>query len=215
MDLTLGVNTALGHLDSAMLVEHIAARTRRFEPDLSGVEYEDLRVPVRAIQDSTAWEEKRETKHWPEFLEMFKDKKEKLSVAPKAPGAPHTLIITASGIRAADVVRAVKGLGGKEGGVAKLFAKHIKLKEAVESCRKMRMTIGVGTPQRIFDVLDEGALSTQHLKRICIDASYIDLKKRGILDMKDTQVPLIKLLTRTDLKERYEADVAPVKLLFY
>jgi protein CMS1 len=96
-----------------------------------------------------------------------------------------------------------------------------------------RMTIGVGTPLRISSLLDEGqsttkpeiflitanalvgALSAKHLKRIVVDASYIDQKKRGILDMKDTQPPLIKLLTRADFKERYGAKEKGIHLMFY
>lgn len=40
--------------------------------------------------------------------------------------------------------------------VAKLFAKHIKLKEAMDMAKKTRMGIGVGTPQRIADLLESG-----------------------------------------------------------
>ena len=40
--------------------------------------------------------------------------------------------------------------------MAKLFAKHIKFKEAVEMVQKNRMNIGVGTPQRITDLLEDG-----------------------------------------------------------
>lgn len=78
-----------------------------------------------------------------------------------------------------------------------------------------RISIGVGTPQRINDLLEDGALSAKHLKRIIVDASYIDQKKRGILDMKETQMPLVKLLTRSDLRDRYEDGEVPTKMLFY
>lgn len=50
---------------------------------------------------------------------------------------------------------------------------------------------------------DLGALSSTHLERVIVDASHIDMKKRGILDMKETQVPLMQLLTRTDFKQKY------------
>lgn len=84
-----------------------------------------------------------------------------------------------------------------------------------------RMPIGVGTPQRIFELLEDGkrvipcethvlltdrspgALSAKHLKRIVIDASHIDAKKRGILDMKELQCPLVKLLNEAALRLRY------------
>lgn len=40
--------------------------------------------------------------------------------------------------------------------VTKLFAKHIKLQEAIDTCKKIKMNIGVGTPKRIIDLLDNG-----------------------------------------------------------
>jgi protein CMS1 len=58
----------------------------------------------------------------------------------KPTGAPHTLVVTASGIRAADVFRALKtGLpkqGIKDPNVAKLFAKHMKVAEQVAHLKK-------------------------------------------------------------------------------
>lgn len=40
--------------------------------------------------------------------------------------------------------------------VAKLFAKHIKIEEAKQFLERSRVSIGVGTPQRIIDLLDSG-----------------------------------------------------------
>jgi protein CMS1 len=48
-------------------------------------------------------------------------------------------------------------------------------------------------------LLEEQALSTKNLKRVVVDVSYIDQKKRGILDMKDLHESLIKLLLRKEL----------------
>ena len=53
------------------------------------------------------------------------------------------------------------------------------------------------------------------LERIVVDASHIDQKKRGMLDMKETQAPLVQLLTRPSLKDRYEAAEGRIQLLFY
>lgn len=64
------------------------------------------------------------------------------------------------------------------------------------TCR--RVDYGVGTPDRLSALLEDGALSTANLKRVVIDVSYIDQKKRGILDMKDLHEPLIKLLLRKE-----------------
>jgi protein CMS1 len=58
----------------------------------------------------------------------------------KLMGAPHTIIVTASGIRAADVCRSLKSGLPKQGvekpSVAKLFAKHMKVAEQVAFLKK-------------------------------------------------------------------------------
>jgi protein CMS1 len=36
-----------------------------------------------------------------------------------------------------------------------------------------------------------------------LDGSHMDRKRRGIFDMKDTHVPLMKLLARPELRDRY------------
>jgi protein CMS1 len=48
-----------------------------------------------------------------------------------------------------------------------------------------------------------------------IDASHIDQKKRGILEMKEIQVPLIAWLGQKQFKERYGAAKDGIQLLFY
>jgi protein CMS1 len=68
-----------------------------------------------------------------------------LQPTPKKPvGAPHTIVVTASGIRAADLCRSLKSGLPKEGikdpNVAKLFAKHMKLAEQVAHLKKSKYT---------------------------------------------------------------------------
>ena len=60
-----------------------------------------------------------------------------------------------------------------------------------------------------------GALSLTALSRIIVDCSHIDQKKRGILDMRDTEEPLVRLLNRTELKKRYGTGEGEVQLIFY
>lgn len=60
-----------------------------------------------------------------------------------------------------------------------------------------------------------GALSVEHLKRIVIDASHIDQKKRGIMDMKETMLPLAKWLTRKEFRDRYADPEKPLELMFF
>ncbi|CAK3790190.1 Hypothetical predicted protein [Lecanosticta acicola] len=220
LDSKLGINHAIAHMDSRLMADHIAQRTRRFRPDASLVEIDDVNVSESAIMDTTAFSQERVTEKLPDFLEQFagarrKKKGKKLSDASQEKGAPHTLVVAGAGLRAADLTRALRKFQTKESMVAKLFAKHIKLKEAIETVKKTRIGIGVGTPQRIIDLMEDGALSLKHLERIVVDASHIDQKKRGILDMKETQVPLVQMLVRPELKEHYGSGEGKIELLFY
>jgi len=164
LDLEKGLNHAIGYMDSKLMADHVAQRTKRFQPDLSMVEAEDVHVPEKAILDTTSWEKERATDNLSVFLEQYaaprrkKKGRNKLSDAPEQKGSPHTLVVAGAGLRAADLTRALRRFQTKESMVAKLFAKHIKLKEAVETVKKTRMGIGVGTPQRVIDLLDDGML---------------------------------------------------------
>ena len=67
--------------------------------------------------------------------------------------------------------------------------------------------------------MDNGALNTSKLSQIVIDASHIDAKKRGILEMKETQIPLMKWLARKEFRDRFTADGdgegGKLEILFY
>jgi protein CMS1 len=45
LDLESGVNVAIGKLDNRLLADYVARRTKRFSPNLSLVELEDLHIP--------------------------------------------------------------------------------------------------------------------------------------------------------------------------
>ena len=93
---------------------------------------------ARTVYDSTSYSDPRKLDNLPAFL-----KKQFGALKPtsnKPPGAPHTIVVTASGIRAADVCRSLKtGLpkqGIKDPKVEKLFAKHLKLADQAASLKK-------------------------------------------------------------------------------
>lgn len=66
------------------------------------------------------------------------------------------------------------------------------------------------------DVLtNTGSLKLDDLQRIVIDGSYVDQKKRGIFDMKETHFPLLQLLTRPELRERYGAKEKRIQILVF
>lgn len=60
---------------------------------------------VAAVQDTTSWTKPRSLDNLPEFLEKFSDNTTKLWSASKKNGSPHTIIVTAAGLRAADLAR--------------------------------------------------------------------------------------------------------------
>jgi len=122
LDLEAGINNAFSHMDSQLLADYIAQRTRRYESDLSSIELEDKYIPGRcticktrgfyanicaakAIGDTTSWNQPRTLDNLPGFLEKFAGNSTKLWSASKKNGSPHTIIVTAAGLRAADIAR--------------------------------------------------------------------------------------------------------------
>jgi len=68
-----------------------------------------------------------------------------------------------------------------------------------------RIGIGIGTPQRLLDLLMKDVMKTKNLKRIVIDGSHLDQKKRSIFDMKELLDPLVRLLSTHPISDRLEA----------
>ena len=134
-----GLNLAIAQMDSQLLVDHIAKQTKKFEPNMPALEMEDRYIPARAVLDTTSWDRTRTTECLPAFLEHFGG--EDLSTAPGDKGSPHTLVVAGAALRAADLTRTLRKFQTEDVLVAKLFAKHIKLKEAVESCTKHRYVV--------------------------------------------------------------------------
>ncbi|CAK7224459.1 Protein cms1 [Sporothrix bragantina] len=238
LDYDLGLNRAMARMDASAAAEYLARQTKRYASDLSEVELADLSVPVSAFVDSSSYEKDRTLDNLADFLEDMapltetgkpgsKGKgKQIMQTAPEQKGAPHTIVVTGAGMRAADLVRAVRSFSTKNNFVAKLFAKHIKLAEAVSFLEGHRTGLAVGTPARLIDLLEQGALSVAHLRRIVVDASHIDQKKRGVLDMQDTTLPVVRWLSRPEFKARYaggEDDTEekpkdgpkPISIVFY
>ncbi|KAK6820646.1 hypothetical protein PG987_015046 [Apiospora arundinis] len=187
-------------MDSQLLADYLAQKTSRFGSDLSPVELADLYISPISIEDTTSWQEPRNLEKLPEFLEKFAKEPEKLKKAPQAEGIAshhHYLRCWAESRR------------------CRQFAKHIKLEEASKNLKEHRTGMAVGTPARLNDLVENGSLSLANLERLVVDASHIDQKKRGVLDMKDTLMPLVRWLARKEFKEKYAATEKPLQLLFY
>ncbi|KAK4229968.1 U3-containing 90S pre-ribosomal complex subunit-domain containing protein [Podospora fimiseda] len=215
LDVEIGVNRAFERMDGQLLADHIAQKTTRFGTELSPIELADLYISGNGIKDTTSFQKPRTLENLPEFLETFAGEKQRLDQATKECGAPHTLVVSAAGLRAADAVRSLRQFQKKGTTVAKLFAKHFKVEEQIAFLKNTKSGLAVGTPQRLIDLIENEALSIAHLRRIVVDASHIDQKKRGITDMKETMMPLVKLLARKELKEKYTDPEKPIDLLFF
>ncbi len=64
-------------------------------------------------------------------------------------------------------------------------------------------------------LISVGALSSSSVEQVVVDCSHIDQKKRGILDIRETQQPLMTFLNRSELKSRYGSGSGKVRLLLY
>ena len=101
-----GLNPAIGKMDPSLLADFIARQTKKHEPELSVVELEDRRVPENAILDTSEWMKVRTLENLPKFLEKYSPrKKAQLQEASTNKGEPHTIVVTASGVRAVDLKR--------------------------------------------------------------------------------------------------------------
>ncbi|OOQ90707.1 hypothetical protein PEBR_03324 [Penicillium brasilianum] len=210
-----GVDESIGKMDGRLLADYFAQRAQKLDKELSAVELGDISVPDSAFLDTTSFSDSRTLDKLPDFLKAFSPKGADLSKASEKKGTPHTLVVSAAALRAADVVRALRGFQTKEAIVGKLFAKHIKLEEAKQFLERARTGIGAGTPTRISDLIECGSLKVDEIERIVIDGSHIDQKQRGIFDMKETHFPLLKLLTRPELRDRYGASKKKVQILVF
>lgn len=83
--------------------------------------------------------------------------------------------------------RALRTFQTNEAMVAKLFAKHIKLKDAIEFVKKTRMNFGVGTPSRLIDLFSAGN-SPRYLVP-CPYLVFIALYKLHKLTTQSPQAP--------------------------
>ncbi|KAI0967839.1 U3-containing 90S pre-ribosomal complex subunit-domain containing protein [Xylaria arbuscula] len=215
LDLEAGLNKKIASLDSMLLADHLAQKTRRFGTDLKPVELSALDISPNAIKDSSSFSMPRNLENLPAFLEAHAKDPKKLGDAPKENGSPHTIIVTGAGLRAAELARAVRKFQTKNVTVGKLFAKHIKIEDTKKFLESHRTGVAVGTPVRLNDLVDSGTLKLDKLERLVVDASHIDQKKRGIMDMKETMIPLARWLCRSECKERYIDPDRPLQLLFY
>lgn len=127
------IDLTIGKMNSHLLADYIAGKTKLFRSDLSTLELHDLTIPGRrnngfsttrecfegphliprlehAFKDTSQWTGLRVVGNLPSFLEYecsASCNSGDLKAASKAFGTPHTIVVTSSGMRAADLTRFV------------------------------------------------------------------------------------------------------------
>lgn len=205
-------------MDPSLLADHFAKAIRKHFPNNSSLEHEDLYLPTKAFRDTSNFDQTHVATNLPEFLTKFtRGGVEELSTCGKEDG-PHTLVITSSGIRTADVARELRVFNKESSQVAKLIAKHMKLKDNIKYLQKTRVGIAISTPMRIRDLLKAGALKMDNVRRIVVDGSYQDEKKRSIFDLDELCLPLLDLLNQDEIKTRFSTKASvesPLEILVF
>ena len=70
-----------------------------------------------------------------------------------------------------------------KGHTAKLFAKHMKLPDQIKRLKKGDIVLGVGTPHRIAQLIQSGALKPG---AIVMDFNFRNSKKQRLIDEKES-----------------------------
>ena len=200
--------------DPALLADFFAQRVAKHYGDSTVIEQQDIGIAKDWICDTTDFEAPHTAENLSQFLQKYVDGGKDTLTTSAAEGCPSTLVISPSGIRVADIVRELRDFNTPLTKVAKLIAKHQKLKENIDYLSKTSIGIAVGTPARLKDLVEQNALHVSDLKAIVVDASYQDEKKRSLTDMAEVFKPLMDLLSQDDVKARLQ-DSNGAKLLVF
>ncbi|SPO32526.1 uncharacterized protein UTRI_04270 [Ustilago trichophora] len=99
--------------------------------------------------------------------------------------------------------------------VAKLFARHFKLKEHEAWLQEHTTPLAAGTPQRVAALIASGSLRLDSLQAIVIDQTWVDAKQRSVFDSFETRDELMKLLALDAVVSSFKRAKAPTKLVLF
>ncbi|GAV51924.1 hypothetical protein ZYGR_0AF03960 [Zygosaccharomyces rouxii] len=183
------------------IVEYLATLIREKNPDLSGLELDELYLKKSDFLSTEKFQEDRNLTNLPNFMSQFSK-------------SPRTIVLSLTNLRIADLYRS---LGGNKACV-KLFAKN-KLKDDLATVEEILGTKAkknehikyfIATPTRLEKLIESTDLFFQGKEKldILLDASYLDPKANTLLNCENTTV-LCKLL-KTFLNKK-----SSVKVLLY
>lgn len=113
-----------------------------------------------------------------------------------ATGAPRMIILTGGALRVISLRKLMIDLGGPDCKVAKLFAKHMKVKEQCSFLSKSVVHVAVGTPKRISELIDLDALKLNRLRYLAIDWNFRDKKLQRMVDLTQVKNDLVDALIK-------------------
>ncbi|KIY00072.1 uncharacterized protein Z520_03757 [Fonsecaea multimorphosa CBS 102226] len=201
--------------DPALLADHFAKCIQKWFAKYSPIELEDRYLPAKAFLDTTSYKRARVAANLPDFLERYSaGGKEGLCTCDKV-ASPHTIVITISGMRIADLMRELRVFKSKDSKVGKFMPKHMKLEMNVEFLQSNKVGIAIGTPERLNQLLEAGALKTGGLQRIVVDGSYQDEKRSTIFTNGQVFQPMVALLNDDSIRPRYGAAQNKIDILAF
>jgi U3-containing 90S pre-ribosomal complex subunit len=127
-------------------------------------------------------------------------------------GSPRVLIVCLSAVRCLALTKPLIAMGHRRIRVTKLFAKHTKLQDQQRDLRSNPSHIAVGTPKRIADLLENGALDTSRLLFLLFETSFVSPKNFNVLEQNETRRDAVSML-KEHLLARIAAQECKVVLL--
>ena len=213
-------------------------------PSLSALELDEVRVSEHMLIETIGWERERTLDTLAPFIAecacMLTDVRAPLEDC--APGAPRIVVVSGNAQRAADLVRPLRTLlpraapkdddepprkkraGAKapedesdpaQPTVAKLFARHFKADAQASWLKAQVAPIAVGTPHRLRQLIDMGALRLDDTAALVIDHSWVDQKQRTIFDGPETRVAIIDLIGQPSVRDALRRKEQPCRLLLF
>ncbi|GMH93220.1 hypothetical protein TL16_g12567, partial [Triparma laevis f. inornata] len=119
--------------------------------------------------------------------------------------SPLCVIVSSSAKRSCEVLKTLSGMKTR---VGKLFSKNMKKEDQISMLNSNNYAFAVGTPNRLLQLAEDGALSFSKTELIVVDC-HADQKGFNVVTLRDTQTDLCKLV------KEFVVDVEDCKLSLY
>ncbi|KAI8061532.1 U3-containing 90S pre-ribosomal complex subunit-domain containing protein [Gilbertella persicaria] len=178
--------------NTTVQAEYLADRQKLALPNLSSVELEEQQLLESNLVNNENFKQEHVLDALPNYVKYGVAGHKKLNKKPTVHASPVALIVTHSAIRAVDLARALKEFSSTAK-IAKLFAKHFKIEEQVEFLDREAIHLGVGTPNRLLTLVDQGHLKLDNLELVVIDTER-NPKRFNIFDLQEVRSDLFNFL---------------------